>query len=115
MPSKADPKTGPVVPDKTAVAPAIKVEPERAQFKALILQNPNYSGNLKASAFKAAKSIVSNTTYEELKCVGLQPQLNRLEAVVWVKQTAGYSGGICSSGSTEYVRFWLSYDNGATW
>lgn len=92
-----------------------KLELERSHFRALILQNPNYFGTLKESPFKFVKKIVSNTAYEELKCVGFQPQLSRLEAVVWVKQTAGYSGGICSSGSTEYVRFWLSYDNGATW
>jgi hypothetical protein len=105
-------------PEKTLAQPppeTLKLEPERTQFRALILQNPNHFGNLKNSLFKPVKSILSNTTYEELKCVGLQPQLNRLEAVVWVKQAAGYSGGICSSGSTEYVRFWLSYDNGATW
>jgi len=91
------------------------VEQERILFRSLILQNPNFFGNLKGSAFKAVKSIASNTTYEELKCVGFQPQLNRLEAVVWVKQAAGYSGGICTAGSPEYVRFWLSFDDGATW
>ncbi len=99
---------------KPPTAP-LKVERERTQFRALILQNPNYFGNLTASPLKAIKSMVANTTYEELKCVGFQPQLNRLEAVVWVKKDAGYSGDICSGGSPEYVRFWLSYDDGATW
>jgi hypothetical protein len=93
----------------------VKVEPERSQFTALILQNPNHFGNLQESLFKPVKPIASNTTYEELKCVGFQPQLNRLEAVVWVKQAAGYNGGLCSNGSTEYVGFWLSHDNGASW
>lgn len=90
-------------------------EIERKQFRPLLLSNPNYFGNLKASPFKPVKTIVSNTTYEELKCVGFNPQLSRLEAVVWVKQPSGYSGGICSLGSPEYVRFYLSFDNGATW
>lgn len=91
------------------------VEQERLLFRSLILQNPNFFGNLKGSSFKAVKSIASNTTYEELKCVGFHPQLNRLEAVVWVKQPSGYSGDICTAGSPEYVRFWLSFDDGATW
>lgn len=90
-------------------------ENERRQFRPLLLSNPNYFGNLKTSPFKPVKKIVSNTTYEELKCVGFNPQLSRLEAVVWVKQPTGYSGGICSTGSPEYVRFFLSFDNGATW
>ena len=58
------------------------VEQERTLFRSLILQNPNFFGNLKGSAFKSVKSVTSNTTYEELKCVGFHPQLNRLEAVV---------------------------------
>src|SRR5215470_10882825 len=104
--------------DQGAYQPAAKahaVEVERARFRPLLLTNPNYFGNLKDSAFKPVKTILSNTTYEELKCVGFQPQLNRLEAVVWIKQAAGYSGDICHAGSPEYVRFFLSFDNGATW
>ncbi len=103
--------------DKKIVPPYSEqiFERERKQFRPLLLSNPNYFGNLKTSPFKAVKSIISNTTYEELKCVGFNPQLSRLEAVVWIKQPSGYSGGICSSGSPEYVRFYLSFDNGATW
>ena len=29
------------------------------------------------------------------------------------KQPFGYGGDICSSGTPEYVRFYLSFDNGA--
>lgn len=90
-------------------------EKERAQFKALLLSNPNYFGNLPESKFKAVLKIQGNPTYEEIGCVGFQPQFNRLEAVVFVKQQSGYGGGLCSNGSQEYVRFYLSYDNGATW
>ncbi len=88
---------------------------ERAQFKALILGNPNYFGNLKESPYKPIKTIISNTFYEEIKCVGFNPQLNQLEAVVLIKRDSGYGGDICTSGSTEYVRFCISFDNGATW
>lgn len=90
-------------------------EKERSQFKSLLLSNPNYFGNLKDSKFKAVLQLQSNPTYEEIGCVGFQPQFNQLEAVVFVKQQSGYGGPLCSNGTQEYVRFYLSYDNGATW
>jgi hypothetical protein len=90
-------------------------ERERAQFKALLLSNPNYFGNLEDSKFKSALKIQGDTTYEQIGCVGFQPQFNRLEAVVFVKQQSGYGGSLCSNGSQEYVRFYLSTDNGVTW
>jgi hypothetical protein len=60
-------------------------------------------------------NIVGDTFYEQLGCVGFSPALSRLEAVVALKQTSGYDGDLCSNGSQEYVRFYLSFDNGATW
>lgn len=88
---------------------------ERIKFKSLLLTNPNYFGTLKVSPYKSVKAMAANRTYEELMCVGFNPDLNYLKAVVWVKLNSGYSGGICSSGSQEYVRFYVSFDNGTTW
>ena len=96
-------------------APQAAVPEERAKFLHKLLINPNYFGNLGDSPFKPVQQIKSNTTYEELKCVGFNPELSQLEGVVWIKQPGGYDGGICTSGSQEYVSFFLSYDNGATW
>lgn len=79
----------------------------RNNFKALLLENPDYFGKI--------LPISGSTEYEKLTCLGYQPQLQRLEAVVNILQNSGYSGGLCSSGSQEYVRFYLSYDGGATW
>lgn len=90
-------------------------ERERSHFKALLLSNPNYFGNLQASKLKPVKLIASNRTYEELTCVGFNPEFNRLEATLRIKQNVGYNGDLCSLGSFEYVRFYLSYDNGVTW
>ncbi|WP_346294139.1 hypothetical protein [Sphaerothrix gracilis] len=92
-----------------------EVERERRQFRALLLNNPNYFGNVKTSPFQPVTNIQLNTRYEEIGCVGFQPQFNRLEAVIYINQPAGYGGGICSSGTPEYVRFYLSFDGGATW
>lgn len=94
-----------------------KLPPEQARgnFHLLLLANPNYFGNLKASQFKPVLNIAGDTAYEELGCVGFSPSLSRLEAVVAIKQNSGYGGGLCSAGSQEYVRFYLSFDNGTTW
>jgi hypothetical protein len=89
-----------------------QIEPERAQFKSLLLQNPNYFGNLEDSPFKPVNPITSNSSFEELVCVGLAPPYDRLEGVVQVKQSGGYGGDICS-GTREYVRFFVDlFDNG---
>ena len=98
-----------------AIASAAQVPRERAHFRALVVGNPNYFGNLAESPFPPVLGLAGNTTYEEIKCVGFHPQQNRLDAVVFVKQPFGYGGGICAGGTPEYVRFYLSFDNGATW
>ncbi|MFB9240479.1 hypothetical protein IV454_24915 [Massilia antarctica] len=96
-------------------APPPVVPEERTRFRALVMANPNYFGNIEASPFPPVLNIKLNTTYERLACVGFQPQFNRLDAVVYIFQPNGYGGGICSSGSQEYVRFYLSRDDGASW
>lgn len=88
---------------------------ERAAFKTLLLTNPNYFGNLAASPLKPTLIVADKTHYEELACVGYHPQQERLEAVVYVYQPSGYGGGICGPGTPEYVRFYLSSDDGASW
>jgi len=101
-----------------AKAPTRKELPylkERQQFRALLLSNPNYFGNLEKSPFKPKLKIVQNNFYEEIGCVGFQPQFNRLESVVFIKQPSGYGGGLCSQGTQEYVRFFISYNNGVSW
>lgn len=94
-----------------------KLSPElaRGNFHALLLANPNYFGNLSASPFKAVLNIQGDTAYESLGCVGYNPQFEQLRATINIKQDSGYAGAICTTGSNEYVRFYLSYDGGATW
>ena len=83
---------------------------ERSQFKELLV-----SGQIKKPVPAEGKPPTGNTTYEQLTCIGYQPQLKQLNAVVELKQANGYSGGICTDGSTEYVEFFSSTDNGASW
>jgi hypothetical protein len=87
---------------------------ERGAFRTLLLANPNHFGNLAGSKYPAVLKIAGNTFYEELGSVGFQPQFDRLEAVVYVRQPSGYGGGVCAAGTPEYVRFYLSTD-GKDW
>lgn len=93
----------------------LPIEQARGNFKLLLLSNPNYFGNVKSSEFKPVVNISEDTSYEELGCVGFSLDLSRLEGVVDIKQDSGYGGGLCSAGSKEYVRFYLSFDGGTTW
>jgi hypothetical protein len=99
----------------SAAGKNIQVEPERLQFRALLLKNPNYFGNIAKAPFEPVKIIASNSSYEELKCVGYNPQFKRLEAVVHIKQQSGYGTGICSTGTPEFVRFYIDWNNTGTW
>lgn len=101
--------------EKTGKAASARVERERTQFKTLILGNANYFGTAPESKLPVVKALSKITTFEQLMCVGYNPSTEYLEAVVHIKQNAGYGGGVCTPGSKEYVRFYLSYDNGATW
>lgn len=99
---------------KLSKADRLHVPPkERVEFKQLVALNPNYFGNLIDSPLKVVKKMVGNTTYEEVSCVGFNPDLNLLEATVQIKLPGGYNGLLCAPGSTEYVRFYIDY--GAGW
>jgi hypothetical protein len=54
----------------------------------------------------------SNTHWEEITCVGYNPNSHRLEAVVSIKQSSGYNGGLCTNASLEYVRFFVDFKDG---
>lgn len=104
-------------PSAAAVAATgLKALPkERTHFRALLAGNPNYFGNLATSPLPPVAPKLGDTTFEQIGCVGFHPQARRLDAVVFVTEQTGYGGGICSRGSQECVRFYLSFDNGATW
>jgi hypothetical protein len=55
-----------------------------------------------------------DTTYEQLHCVGLSQDLSAVVGTFTVKESSGYSGGLCSTGSLEYVAFWADWDDNGT-
>jgi hypothetical protein len=104
----------PVDPADAAKTPA-NVEPERQHFRALLLANPNYFGNLENSTFQPVKPLKGNTSYEQLVCLGLDSPFDRLEAVLEVKRPFGYGGTICTNGTREYVRFYVDRFGNGVW
>lgn len=87
----------------------------RKELHKLLAGNRSYFGNLADSAFEQKLEIVEETVFEELTCVGFHPVTDVLEATVQVKLPTGYGGELCGPGSTEWVRFYLSSDEGKNW
>jgi len=96
----------------SALGSKIKLEPERSHFQQMLAKNPNYFGNNPGSKLKSNLKLISNTSYEQLTCVGYNPDTANMEATFSIKKPAGYSGNLCSAGSFEYVRFYLDFHDG---
>ncbi|MCP4600825.1 MAG: hypothetical protein GY847_09885 [Proteobacteria bacterium] len=104
---------------KTTRNVKLTVAAARANYKLHLAENPNYFGSISkldiAKPPKLIYKLLSNTSFEECTCIGFNPDTNELNAVVVVKKKAGYSGGPCTDGSKEHVRFYLDYDGSGTW
>lgn len=89
----------------------VAIPAERGKFQSLILGNPNYFGTFPKFGGKVIKKLSGDTTYEELRCLGLNPTGSLgnglLEAVVNIKQHSGYGTNACGAGTTEFVRFFV--------
>jgi hypothetical protein len=85
---------------------------ERLQFPKLIAKNPNYFGNFSGSQFLPVFPLSNDTAFEELTCVGYNPDQGVLEAVIQIKLATGYSGDECLPGSFEYIRFFVNFGSG---
>ncbi len=88
----------------------------RISSKFRLLQNPNYFGNLSQLKIEGLQQSVlkkiQDDGFEELTCIGYNPDSSILTAIVRIKQADGYGGGPCTNGSQEYVRFYLDYGDG---
>jgi len=116
-----NPPHGKSVPPSTQPALELislaRLSPElaRQNLRSLLLANPDYFGNITDSSFKAVLKIQEDTTYESIGCISYNPQLRQLRSTIQIRQATGYSADGGSTGSEEYVRFYLSYDGGSTW
>lgn len=83
---------------------------KRTTYKAKAEVSPAISASLLAgmdlgTILEGLESLTGDTTYEQLTCAGYNPQTRTLEGVIQVKQSSGFSGGLCTGGSTEFVSF----------
>lgn len=96
--------------------PDVVVEPARHQFRRLITANPNHFGTLKDKALVELLPVIEpkqdDTAYEGIGCVAYSPERDRLEATIVIKRAFGYSGGPCTHGSVEWVRFYVDFGSG---
>src|SRR5258706_14775217 len=99
------------MPD-TVKAKAQVIEKERSEFRRLLLDNANYFGTIDKSPLKSVKKMIANTDYEQLNCVGYNPDKQFLEATISIKRPTGYGGNLCGAGTTEYIRFFIDYGSG---
>ncbi|WP_456415817.1 hypothetical protein [Thiolapillus sp.] len=88
---------------------------ERRMFRLLLQGNPNYFGNALSSSLSARKVVRCNTWYEEIRCLGYNPRNKLLAAVICLHRPEGYATGTRISSEPEYVRFYLSFDDGGSW
>lgn len=86
----------------------------RSNFSELLLDNPNYFGNLPQFKSKPMCKILKDSHFEDISCVGFNQEQDLLYAVVRVKQDSGYNGNLCSCGSYEYVRFYVDWKGDGT-
>ncbi|MBN2737548.1 MAG: hypothetical protein JXR70_11245 [Spirochaetales bacterium] len=71
------------------------------------INNPDELLNLTKAYPDYYKIELPQIQYEQLNTVGLNYELDELSAQVTIKRPYGYSGELCSSGSSEYIAFWL--------
>jgi len=79
------------------------------EIRRMSLDRVNLSRKLLA---KKDIEVSSITYWEELVCVGFNPDLEQLEAVVSIKRSSGYLSDLCGKGSKEYVRFFVDWGDG---
>lgn len=82
----------------------------RSELHKLLEKNPNFFGTADEPSLTPQVVIQSDTSFEELTCVGYWPEKRLLEATIVIKRSNGYNGGPCTPGSREFVRFYIDWN-----
>jgi len=90
-------------------------EAERRQFKTLLTSNPNYFGNYPESGYDSVSAVSKNNKYEDIRCIGFNPDTNIVAATIELKLPYGYGGNQCTAGTMEHIRFYIDYGSGSGW
>ncbi len=68
-----------------------------------------------AAIVAAVQATNADVTYEQLECLGLDYDRERLVATFRVRRPYGYSGDLCHQGSLEHVAFWADWNDTCEW
>jgi hypothetical protein len=92
-----------------------RMSPEiaRQSLRTLLIANPSYFSKVTDEAFRAVLRIQHETTYESIAYVAYSQSFEQLQTAVNICGSIGYSDE--DSTSSEFVRFYLSYDGGMSW
>lgn len=83
------------------------LQPKMAQWKELGLDL--------GAVLQALEESKADVSYEELECLGLDTNVDRLVTTFRIKRPFGYSGDLCSAGSKEHIAFWADWDDTCEW
>ncbi len=83
------------------------IEDKASLYKTLGL---DYAGIVAALAKTKA-----DVSFEQLLCLGLDPNRGMLAATFVIKRPSGYSGNLCQYGSYEHVAFWADWNDTCEW
>lgn len=86
------------------LAPIIEKAKVDPGFLAACKLNPLYTDLIKNLDLIFAEE--KSKRYEEVHCLGLNYNQDQLVASFTIKRPFGYKGGLCTSGSKEYIAFW---------
>ena len=99
----------PELPDRDRINEA------RGQFKSLLLANPNYFGTLGDIGPSPSSSSTATRSTRRSAASGTSRTSGGLRQSSTSARNPDTAGDVCSPGTPEYVRFYLSFDGGATW
>jgi hypothetical protein len=100
------------LPHLKMLAPDVAIDQQSVSSLAAEVQALDIDWGSVIDAFNETNA---NVSYEEIECLGLDYNLERLVATFRVKLPYGYSGQLCEAGSTEYIAFWADWDDTCEW
>lgn len=117
MPSPTQKTVAPPLQPALELIYLARLNPDDASraLRKLLLEHPDYFQSLPENSFKVVLNMAGDTAYENIGCLSYIPLLDQIYASIEIRQDQGYSFVVGEAPSHEYVRFYLSFDQGATW
>lgn len=102
-------------PPKTMRSEEPKNQPISSELhltRSLLLERTSAARTMRGSALRSVRNYSCVTHWEELLCVAINTKLERLMAVVSIRQPDGYSSLLNNHHSMEFIRFFIDWGRG---